>query len=401
MKLHTLPLHALLFSQAFALVPPAAIPQHGQHPVHERTSSTASLLSLHKDLVEIESITGNENGVGKYLIQYLEAQNFTVETQDVGSATNASRQNILAYLGSKRETRVLISSHIDVVPPYWPYERRGDEIWGRGTVDAKGSVATQITAVEELLAEDKICPGDIALLFVVGEEKGGDGMIKANDLGLKWEAVIFGEPTELKLASGHKGIMGVTLRAHGKAAHSGYPELGKSANEMLISGLYALLHTDLPWSEKYGNTTLNIGRIEGGVAANVIPEDASASLALRIADGEPTDLAEILLKALNTTGEVFNSTFQYGYGPIDIDADVPGNITLEMSMDIVTNTFSGFETIVVNYGTDIPNLKGDHKKYLYGPGSILVAHSDHEHLNVSDLVDAVKGYKLLIEHALA
>jgi acetylornithine deacetylase len=66
----------------------------------------------------------------------------------------------------------------------------------------------------------------------------------------------------------------------------------------------------------------------------------------------------------------------------------------------LANIDTGFEKIVVNYGTDIPNLKGEHKRYLYGPGTILMAHSDHEHLKIQDLEVAVKGYKTLIEYAL-
>jgi len=289
-------------------------------------SSTKSLLSLHKALVSHESITGNEDGVATWLVSYLESKNFTVEKQDVGpwKGSSAPRDNILAYIGTQRKTRILVSSHIDTVPPYWKYERRGDEIWGRGSVDAKGSVATQIIAVEELLAADKIKEGDVALLFVVGEEVGGDGMKKANDLGLTWESCIFGEPTELKLASGHKGIMSVEIAAKGKAGHSGYPELGKSANAMLIEALYALQHVNLPWSEKYGNTTLNIGRMEGGVAANVIAEDASANIAIRIADGQPAAIEKIILDTLKKTREELDVKFNGGYGPVYIDSDVPG-----------------------------------------------------------------------------
>ncbi|KUJ22386.1 Zn-dependent exopeptidase [Mollisia scopiformis] len=361
----------------------AALSIGAQEPIINPTSS--SLLELHKSLIEHESITGNEHNVAKYLISYLKSKNFTVETQDVGpfEGSNKPRENILAYVGKQRKTRTLVSSHIDTVPPYWEYKSIGDEIWGRGSVDAKGSVATQIIAVEQLLAAGKIAEGDVALLFVVGEERGGDGMKKANDLGMEWEACIFGEPTELKLASGHKGIMSVDLKAKGKAGHSGYPELGRSANSMLIPALNALLNMELPWSEKYGNTTLNIGRIEGGVAPNVIAEEASANIAIRIADGEPVVIEKIILDTLEAVGQKVDVSFGGGYGPVYIDSDVPG-----------------FEKIVVNYGTDIPNLKGDHKRYLYGPGSILMAHSDHEHLTVHDLEAAVKGYKTLIEYAL-
>ncbi|KAK0119106.1 hypothetical protein ONS95_007970 [Cadophora gregata] len=352
---------------------------------HFESSSTSSLLALHKGLITQQSISLNEESVGKYLAKYLESKNFTVELQEVAPQTSShtARNNIYAYTGESRKTRTLISSHIDTVPPFWKYERRGDEIWGRGSVDAKGSVASQIIAVEELLATDKIGEGDVGLLYVVGEEINGDGMRKANDLGLEWDTVIFGEPTELKLASGHKGIIGVQISAKGKAGHSGYPELGKSANAMLIPALNALLNVELPSSEKYGNTTLNIGRMEGGVAGNVIPEDASALLAIRIADGSPEDIKKIIADTVEKYGEELDVKFLGGYGPVYIDSDVPG-----------------FETIVVNYGTDIPNLKGDHKRYLYGPGTILMAHSDHEHLLVSDLETAVKGYKALIEHSL-
>ncbi|PBP28241.1 c6 zinc finger domain containing protein [Diplocarpon rosae] len=274
--------------------------------VSYESSSTKALLALHKDLVTHESITENEDSVGQYLARYLESRNFTVEVQKVSSSP--ARNNIFAYLGKTRQTRILVSSHIDTVPPFWPYERRGDEIWGRGSVDAKGS---------------------------------------------------------------------------GKAGHSGYPELGKSANAMLIPALNALLNVELPYSEKYGNTTLNIGRMQGGVAGNVIAEEASAVITLRIADGSPEIIQKAILKTVEKLGEELDISFVGGYGPVYIDSDVPG-----------------FETIVVNYGTDIPHLKGNHKKYLYGPGTILMAHSDHEHLKVSDLETAVKGYKALIEHTL-
>jgi acetylornithine deacetylase len=314
----------VLASHAYAsIVTPA------QHPILESSSSsTSSLLKLHKELVEHESITENEDNVAQYLIKYLMSQNFTVETQDVGppKSSDPPRQNILAYVGAQRKTRVLVSSHIDTVPPFWPYERRGDEIWGRGSVDAKGSVATQIIATEELLAAGKLQEGDVALLYVVGEEVGGDGMKKANDLGLKWESAIFGEPTELKLASGHKGIVSLEIKAKGKAGHSGYPELGKSANAMLIPALNALLNAKLPSSKRYGNTTLNIGKMEGGVAANVIAQDASAKIAIRIADGSPDAVKDIVVEAVKNVDPEIEVIGGGGYGPVFIDTDVPGKI---------------------------------------------------------------------------
>ena len=257
-----------------------------------------------------------------------------------------------------------------------------------------------MVAVNNLLSKRKISADDIALLFVVGEEVGGDGMRKANDLDLKPQAIVFGEPTEGKLISGHKGNLGLKIKAYGKAAHSGYPWLGRSANEVLTRALAALMELgpNLPKSDKYGVTTINIGHMEGGVAANVVAESASANLAVRIAEGTPEMIKSKMIKAVYLAMESFlNDDLKpediieleftsSGYGPIDIDYDIPG-----------------FESMTVNYGTDIPWLKRTvegQKRYLYGPGSILVAHSDHEALTEEQLFEGVEGYEKILLHIL-
>ncbi|KAF4949484.1 hypothetical protein FSARC_13468 [Fusarium sarcochroum] len=355
----------------------------GQLPLlHSSNDALESspLIDLHKSLVERPSTTGSEKHVTDFLRTYLKGVGFTVETQTV----EKNRDNILAYYNSTRNTRVLVTSHVDTVPPYWPYERRGDEIWGRGTVDAKGSVAAQIIAVQELFHKREIIEGDVALLFVVGEERGGPGMRDANDLGLAWESVIFGEPTELKLARGHKGGLGFTIKASGKAGHSGYPEPGTNAIDSLVRGLTALQQVDLPWSDDFGNTTINVGKIEGGVAGNVIPANAFATGGVRVAAGTPDEIKDLIRRTVVESDRNLVVEFTtYGIGPVPIDHDV-----------------DGFETIVLNYGTDIPSLKGHHKRYLYGPGTILNAHSAHEHLKITELEQAVEGYQVLISHAL-
>lgn len=225
-------------------------------------------------------------------------------------------------------------------------------------------------------------------------------MRTANALDLKPQTVVFGEPTEGNLVSGHKGNLGLHISAKGKAAHSGYPWLGRSANEVLTRALAALMELgpNLPKSEKYGTTTINLGRIEGGVAANVVSESASADIAVRIAAGEPEKIKEEIRKAIYLAVESFLDEGMEpediidlefgsrGYGPIDIDSDIPG-----------------FETMTVNYGTDIPWLEktvDGQKRYLYGPGSIMVAHSDHEALTEDELFGAIDGYEQIILHAL-
>ncbi|CAK7209713.1 hypothetical protein SCUCBS95973_000533 [Sporothrix curviconia] len=353
------------------------------------TGYTADLVALHKSLVEIPSITGAEGHATAFLRSYLQGRGFTVETQPVAPG----RDNLLAYYGASRQTRVLVTSHIDTVPPFWPYERRSlssdgsdgsDELWGRGTVDAKGSVASLVMAVEQLhLAGSVREAGDVALLVDVGEERGGDGIRAANDLGLAWEAVIFGEPTRNQLARGHKGGLAFNLTAHGVAGHSSYPELGANAIDRLVRGLGALARVPLPWSNAFGNTTLNVGLIHGGVAINVIPELAVASVHVRVAASTPEAIQALIEEAVLAAEPTLRLDFSFGIGPVSTDYDV-----------------DGFETIVLNYGTDIPGLAGSHKRYLYGPGDYLVTHSDHEHLSVSDLEQAVEGYKVLITEVL-
>jgi acetylornithine deacetylase len=375
-------LTGFLFSSAFAQVQQVLAPSDN---ISCLTSNNSALFDLHKLLVDTPSVSGDERAVGLVLASFLKAQNFTVELQAVAPLdsthqNNHTRYNIFAYRGSSRRTPVLVSSHIDTVPPFYPYKLRGrTDIWGRGSVDAKGSVAAQITALLALLSEGQISNDDVALLYVVGEEVNGDGMRAANALNLSWDSVIFGEPTELKLAAGHKGAMLLKITAHGKAGHSGYPWLGENANSMLLPALLAVQKTALPWSDKYGNTTLNIGTMQGGVAANVIAESAHAELQLRLAAGSPEELKKELTKVVKDVDDRLDLDFWLGYGPIKCDTDI-----------------DGFEVITVNYGTDIPHLKGNHKRYLYGPGSILVAHSDHEYVEAADLVAAVDGYKRLI-----
>ncbi|KAH6847131.1 hypothetical protein B0I37DRAFT_341121 [Chaetomium sp. MPI-CAGE-AT-0009] len=291
----------------------------------EVPSYRVPLLSLHRALVNVPSISGTEADAALLLEKALTELNYTVSLQPLPSTSTTAnpnpqpRYNVLAWPGrNARRTlhnRTLITSHIDVVPPYLPYALDHTPIppshpinfttlplntliSGRGSVDAKASVAAQITATTLLLTAGAIPPESIALLYVVGEETSGDGM-KHFSTSLtsshppssdphppQFHAAIFGEPTTNLLACGHKGITTGTLTATGKAGHSGYPWLGRSATAGLVHALEALLAADLGSSERYGNTTVNVGVLEGGVAANVIAAEASARLAVRIAVGE-------------------------------------------------------------------------------------------------------------------
>lgn len=339
-----------------------------------------SLLKLHRSLMEIESISGNEYAVANFLTKYLKNTGLTVETQQV----EHKRYNIYAYYGNQRNTSTVISSHIDVVPPYIGYSVDGTKIRGRGACDDKGPLAAQVIAFLDLLAEGKLKEGDASLLFVVGEENSGIGMRTASDkLGVSWDYAIFGEPTENKLGVGHKGIFAFDVEVNGRACHSGYPELGVSATDILVPILHKIQNLDLPKSDLLGPSTVNIGKIEAGVAANVVPAYGKATIAIRVA----AELEEVV-RLVHTVVD-----------GVEHVVPVKGRTTEPQYLD---HEVPGYESIILAYNTDVPNLKQPLKKrFLYGPGTIHVAHSEDEHVENKDLLDSVVGYKGLVEHLLA
>jgi len=296
---------------------------------------------------------------------------------------------------------VLANRVFHQVPPYIPYRITTNStittIWGRGANDAKGAAAAQIVAALNVLdqaPELNLSSNALALLFVVGEENTGEGMkYFSSHAPQNFSHVIFGEPTEGKLVCGHKGALGLLLNVTGKAAHSGYPQLGVNANNILIEAMAALLALEesLPSSEKFGKTTLNIGTMTGGNAINVVSPAANATVAFRLAASTPENvrgiveeaLSSIVKRAADMGGKLNIQWPLLGYPPVDISCNI-----------------DGIETDIVNYGTDIPSLQGHHQNWLYGPGSILNAHTPDEFITLADLKDAVAAYEKIILHTL-
>lgn len=378
-----------------------------------------TLISLHKSLVDFNSTTGSEADVGDFLIDYLTEQGFVAERQTLPSSNNSAvRFNVIAWPASRQSnsSRVVLTSHIDTVPPYIPYSRTGPEpptvetvIAGRGTVDAKGSVATQVIALLDLLSTGGVTDNDVMLLYVVGEERMGDGMTYFSNVTSQQpdppKAAIFGEPTEGLLACGHKGGLACTVTAHGRSGHSGYPWLFKSATELLMRAMIKTIDADLGTSERYGNTTTNVGILSGGIAINVVPDTATASIVVRVGIGPELEGAEIVKARLrDLLTSIDDEAFDFecdarGYGATETNCDVDGK-SLDKMVSFQTNSVLGFEKIVVNYGTDIPAFRGNHTRYLYGPGSILVSHGPDEAITLGELETAVEGYKKLILQAV-
>jgi acetylornithine deacetylase len=322
------------------------------------------LFELTKNLVNIESVTGNEKSCGDFLAGYLRNHGFQVELQPVSE----SRANLLATLG---KPEVVLSTHMDTVPPFFPASEDDEFIHGRGSCDAKGILACQVIAALELKASGL---AGFGMLYVVGEETLSDGALRANASPVGSKFIINGEPTENKLAVGTKGNLRVDIRTTGKTAHSAYPELGDSAIDKLLDILGEVRKVPLPADPVMGPATVNIGLIEGGHAPNVIPDSASAQILYRTVCPS-TELRRNL-------EQILEGRCQYQF--------------VRDTLPIRMESIDGFENEVVAYSTDLPNLTEWGRPLLLGPGTIHVAHTDHECVRKSDLLRAVELYTCLV-----
>ncbi len=321
--------------------------------------------------MNIPSVSGEEQAVGFYLRDYLESLGWTVELQAVSETQN----NVIAYLNDR--PRVWLSTHMDTVPPFIAPTEDDEKIYGRGSCDAKGIIAAQIVAAEELRGEGI---EDIGLLYTIEEERASTGAKVANlhPLAAKCEYMINGEPTDNDLAIGSKGTFRLKIRTSGKAAHSAYPEEGESAIEKLLDILNDIRETQFPNDDFFGETTVNIGTIEGGLALNVIPPKAEAGLAIRLTTKrEPVE--EIIRKVVADRGEIEVLSCSEPVRMLEVD---------------------GFTQKVVRFTTDIPHLPNWGRPLLLGPGSILVAHTKDEFVLKKDLEEAVGLYTNLVKYLL-
>jgi len=262
------------------------------------------------------------------------------------------------------------------VPPYIAPKLEGNKLYGRGACDAKGIAAAMMVAAERLANAGE---QRVDLLFVVGEEKGSDGARTANRLAATSRFLVNGEPTESKLASGAKGSLRVTVRTNGKAAHSAYPHLGSSAITPMLAVLPTLNEISMPKDDVLGETTFNIGTLRGGTEANIVPALAEAEVMFRLV----SDVAP-MKSALQRWAK--------GKAELEFGSHIPPQHF---------HTIPGFEIAPVAYTSDIPLLSRWGTPLLFGPGSIHVAHTPDEHIDVKELRAAVGAYEKIVKALLA
>lgn len=341
-------------------------------------------VALARLLIDVDSTTAKEGDVAVVLAAYLRDRGYSVLEQPIDSAQgrppglpaapgSAPRRNVIAAAG---EPHVVFSTHFDCVPPFFPSRIEGHLLYGRGACDAKGILAAQVAAAERLRASGEVRVG---LVFVAGEERGSDGAKAANRIGSKTTYLINGEPTDLRLATATRGCFRVRLRSTGKAAHSGYPELGESAIDKLIECLNALRAASWPADPVLGDTHYTVGLISGGVAPNVIPPHAEAEVFFRTV-GDHAAIRATLTDA------------------------IAGRVAVEEILELPVahlHTVPGFETAAFSFFSDVPFLSNWGTPLLIGPGSIHVAHTEGEHIRIDELLQAVDVYERLARTLLA
>jgi acetylornithine deacetylase len=323
--------------------------------------------ALTRQLIDIESITGNEADIGEFLFRELCRLGYQTKKM----AVEGVRANVYATSPEELHPSMVFSTHMDTVPPFIRSSEDAARIFGRGSCDAKGIIAAQIAAAERLRQQGVY----VGLLFVVGEERDSLGAQVANEYAASQPAhgckyLINGEPTENRIALASKGTLRVEVTATGKMAHSAYPELGESAIDKLIPALTRLRAMPLPSHPEVGPCTLNIGLIEGGRAPNVIPDYAHADLLYRLI-GPSTELRRQIIE---TAGDQVKVEF-----PLELPF-------------VRLRTVDGLPTMIASFTTDIPKLANWGEPLLIGPGSIHVAHTEGEFIEKRQLVDAIDLY---------
>jgi acetylornithine deacetylase len=335
-------------------------------------SEPIDVFKLTQELIDIPSVTGDEFHVGTSLAELLNRRGYQVDLQEV----EGDRANVIATTVS--QPKIFLSTHMDTVPPYIAAGEDDEFIYGRGSCDAKGIIAAQIAAAEQLRASGLT---EIGLLFTVDEEvtSAGAKLLNEHPLAASCRYLINGEPTDNRLAIGTKGSLQVTLRTEGRAAHSAYPEQGDSAIEKLLDVLSDVRQIEWPVDETFGGTTCNIGVISGGTRANVVPDEARTVLHIRLSAGAET--ARCLLE--QAVGGRALLEYKSVHDPVRLHA------------------LEGFETTMVRFTTDIPYLTNWGTPLLIGPGSILDAHTEHERVDKKELLRAVDIYADLVRRLLA
>jgi acetylornithine deacetylase len=330
--------------------------------------SSKRAVDLLEQLVGIPSVTGYETALLDFVAESCRPEGFSADWIDV----SPGRRNLFLH-GERAE--VVLTTHADTVPPFVRPRREGDALYGRGSCDAKGSLAAMLAALEALASEK----APVGLLVLVGEERGSDGAIAANARPHPHARfLVGGEPTNNAYVAGCKGALRLTVRARGVSGHSSQEEGGRSAVPPLLDFLADLRALSFREDPDFGRTTVNIGVLEAGAAANVFAESARAEILLRT--GVPVD-------------EVLGAISSVARGCVELEIGY-------RSDPVRFRCPRGTRGEIAAFACDLPLLSAWGEPILVGPGSILDAHSAAEKVDLRQVEAAALLYQDLARSLL-
>ncbi len=323
---------------------------------------------------------------------------------------DSSRTNLFASVGPADVPGVLLSGHTDVVPvegqPWTsdPFEatRRDGRIYGRGAADMKGFVACAVTAMLAAARRPLKRPLQIALSF--DEEIGCVGvrhlLRKLEGTLVPPHLCIVGEPTLMRIGTGHKGKAAYRALCCGQAGHSGLAPRFSNAVHMAtdlvasVRDVQRELSQTGPREEGYGvpYTTVHVGTIHGGRALNIVPSECEVSFEIRnVSQDSPEQiLARILQRlaervkqeALHPDAPLPQIELTNSYPSLSTPEDSPGVGLLASLLP------AGTPCTKVDYGSEGGLFKrswSDTPVIVCGPGSIEVAHKADEYVELAQL----------------
>lgn len=379
------------------------------------------LLGLASALVRIESLSGEEGHVAEYIASYMEGEGLSVELQEIeGPRTDASRYNVIGRLRFPSPgPRLLFTGHTDVVPPGeigWtlsPYsgEVRGGRLYGRGSADMKGGIASMIEGACALRRAAWNGRGELLLAFVVGEEEDQAGTRKLVGTGrLGADFAYVGEPTELKPVACHNGLVAVTVTVIGRSAHASRPDEGLNAidgMQLFLERLKGLRQRVAAKNHRLtGRANLAPGTIRGGEVSNMVPDRCAVTLDRRLLPGEGSDGAlreiEEIADFVRSLPEGFEVKLAPGLieDPLETPPDHRVVVAVRQAIAAATGSDPGVVGWTATCDAGHLSSVGKVPTVVFGPGSLSQAHKPDEFVRVDELEVAARSYLLAAQELL-
>jgi acetylornithine deacetylase len=317
------------------------------------------------------------------------------------------RPNVLATLAGSSDRHVLFEAHLDTVSPssgqvdpFGP-RREGDRLFGRGACDTKGSIAAMLLAVGSVL--DARRPASVTVAFVMGEELEHEGARHLVGSGFRADAAVVGEPTALDVVTAHKGVVRFRMLTHGRAAHSADPGAGVNAIAMMAAVVMSLQERLAPRLAArshplLGQPTLNVGRIEGGLQVNVVPDRCAIDVDRRTLPGESwrviREELEDVVAALAARDPGLRVQIEEPYQDTPGMETAPEAPIVQLAAEAVRRIDGRHAVRGVAYCTDGAVLAaGGTPCVVLGPGSIEQAHGSSEYVDIQQVIKAAAIYR--------